>query len=172
MDEKPGLFEIFSIGLAVIIMLQAVISTMYEIFRKKKQGPEPEEVPPEEELEEMFEEDEEPDHPLRAPPVAPPPDRHYELPPQNEWVPPEEKYAFHTQVEDRHPKTSIDERHLTIGLNRPEEVVSLTHIADAPKPKVSQKSSEVRTILGKFATKKELIIASEILLPPIGFRRR
>jgi hypothetical protein len=174
MDEKPGLFEFFAIALGAIIMLQAVISTIMEFFRKKKPkveaSPEKEEV---EELEDMFDGDEEEEvHELRAPPPIPMPERHYELPPQKEWVAPEEKYTFHTKVEDLHPKSAIDERHLAIGLHRPDEVVTLTHIADAPRPKPAEQVSDVRRILGKFATKKELIIASEILLPPLGFRKR
>ena len=93
------------------------------------------------------------------------------------WRTPEEKFILRSTIEDLQQQTKIEGRALQIGLHRPEDLVSnaiTKPVTAAPKLQSMKKGkkSPIQDFLRQLPNKKALIIASEIIRPPVGFRNR
>lgn len=93
---------------------------------------------------------------------------------KKEWVRPEEKFVFHTNIEDRRSKTVIEDRKLDVRLRSGEELVNPTLKALATTDAVAgikKVESPIRKLIQKFPSKQSMIIATEIISPPVGLRK-
>ena len=103
-------------------------------------------------------------------PFSPPPP-----PPliQKEWRRPEEKFVFHTAIEDFKQKTAIEERKLDVRLRTGDELIRQDLVALAATSGVTAKPKKLRLadLLQRLPPKKAMIIASELVQPPLGFRK-
>ncbi len=102
-------------------------------------------------------------------PFTPPPLPHA----QNEWRRPEEKFVFHTAIEDFKQKTAIEERKLDVRLRTGDELIRQDLVALAATSVVTTKPKRLRLadLLQRLPSKKAMIIASELVQPPLGFRK-
>jgi hypothetical protein len=94
--------------------------------------------------------------------------------PQKSWVKPEEKFVFHTKIEDYRPKTAIEERNFEVKLRTGDELVSKSLTALAATNVVTgqkKKKSSIQDLVRALPSKQALIIATEIIRPPVGMRR-
>lgn len=185
-NQEPAIdiSQIIGMIIALVAVLYAFGSGIYDIFvRKKRKTPdwpgtleEQEEDDDEEELrregEERLRKREEEEHEdllEREEEVRFEERRKH----AKSWVKPEEKYVFHSRIEDLHPATSIDERKLDIRLRTGDDLVNkrLTDLAGSPYEK-KKKRSPIHDLATSLDSKKKLIIASEIIRPPVGLRKR
>jgi hypothetical protein len=173
-EKTPSISEMIGLFLALAFMLYNLYATVRDAYGKKKPGvptpSEPQEYEPEDLLEEEEEEEEEPV--MQKVPLPPPVSLVKRQEPA--WRPPEEKFVFRTNIEDRNQRSAIDFQHLDIGLKSPDDVVSeqIKHVKGAPTTRYVEKEAPIAVMLKKLPSKKMLIITSEILRPPVGFRRQ
>jgi len=191
MSEAASELDISQI-LGMIIALVAVIytlaTTVMDVFGKKKPKPrskEQEELlqemlgtirheKEEEELEEEEEFEEERHHLVQPVVLASPVPASIPAPvsQQRGWPRPEEKFMLHSPIEDMKQKTQIEERHYDPHIHTGDELISqdLKVWGTYVSPVHMTKPSKIRGFLKALPSKRSLIIATEIIQRPVGFR--
>ncbi len=163
--------DIFNYIIPFFVVLYAVGTAVYEMFKKKKVS-----VPleKEESFEEELEEDEE-EHHIMSPPV--PLVLKKDSSHQRAWQEEQEHFeqehfVFHSNLESYKQKSSIDERHLDIHLHPADELVSHS-ISSVPKYEASTKQAEtpIQKLMREVPSKQSWIILSEIVNPPVSLRK-
>lgn len=180
MQEPPqgvDFSEIFGMIIAIIAVVYTIATAFIDIF--KKRPPQEVEVPEEKKAlykelaktigkNEDEEEEEEEEVMVQKKPAPPAPSTIQ----KKEWKKPEEKFVFHSSIESFRPKTAIDERKLEIHLRSGEELINKTlQELSLEGPQVlKRRPSPLRLMMKTLNSKRTLIIATELIRPPVGFR--
>lgn len=187
--EGTDISQVFGLIIAAFAVIYTIAKIVLDIFRKKplehdKRHSEKDRLydelfssKPEKEIEEDNAEDfdEEEDEEEIA--------RH--LPPQRKpqvaisqskgkgWQRPEEKFVFHSTIDDYHQKTAIEERKLNVQLRSSDDLVNtkLQELKGDGPEGIKRKISPLRHMLHALPSKRALIVATELIQPPIGLRR-
>ena len=184
--EEIDVSQVIGMVIALVAIIYTLGSSFFEIFRKKK--PEPH-VAIEKEKKNILDEflksmetevedegeEEEREMQLREearshkPPSPPRVDQGaYEPVKQKSgsrgWPRPENKFVFHTNIEDYKPKTSIDERKLEIKLHSGDDLISddLKVWGPGTAQAVQRKEAPIHQLLKGLSTKKALIFSHQL----------
>lgn len=192
--EEIDVAQVIGMVIALIAVIYTIATSVSDIFRKKKP---PHDAAVEKEKKSTIEEflksmeaeteeddeEEERQEEVRIlqkreashkPPPAP---REAELFKQKSsargWPRPEEKFIFHTNIEDFKQKTAIDERKLEVKLRTGEDLISddLKVWGQVSTRQAQAKDAPIHQLVKNRSSKKALIIAAEIIQPPVGFRK-
>lgn len=180
MQEQPqgiDFSEIFGMIIAIIAVVYTIATAFIDIFRKRPS----QDVEVSKEKKALYkelakaigkdedeEEEEEERIMVQKKQVSPSPSSIQ----KKGWRKPEEKFVFHSSIESLHPKTAIDERALEIHLRSGDELVNKTlqELSLEGPQVIKRKASPLKLMMKGLGSKRTLIIATELIRPPVGFR--
>lgn len=168
--------DLVSLLVTIIAVLYMLITAFKALSPRKRPTPSPEEereMTLEEYLDSLEEEEEE--KPIRKPvaKVAPPPPLSSPVAAKKVVEkPPEEKFEFHSTLEDFQQKTAIEDRKLAIHLRSPEELVSESLRKMTTEGVVVSKSGKCRiqALIKSLPQEQLLFLSYEVFHVPVSKR--
>ena len=179
-QSGPDASQIIGMIIALVAVLYTVITTAREIFSHKKVDQRKKQsaqeflkeylgtMKQEDEDDEEEEDESEYAHPQPLPPPPPP----LEIKGPTPWRRPEEKFKFQTKLDNFRPKTAIEVRNLHISSVRPGDELVNASLSELQGGSLESHKKEkgVHRLFAHLTPKKMLIVAHELIKPPVGMR--